>query len=185
MTEDTTTGDALLDVASLEQEETTPEKEETRIYEIGYLIIPTVPEAEVTREITALKDILDKEQAALISEEFPKLRQLAYPMQKRASFSADSFVKAGEGYHRYGSGYFGWVKFETSPENALRIERSLKGFPHLLRYLFIKTIREHTLTAGRPRMDRRERREPPKGTPASAPISEAELDRSLEKLIAE
>lgn len=183
--EDTTKGNVLLNVASLEKEETTPEKAETRIYEIGYLIMPTVPEAEISREVTALKDILDTERVAIISEEFPKLRQLAYVMQKRASFSADSSVKAGEGYHQYGSGYFGWVKFETSPESALRIERSLKGFPHLLRYLFIKTIREHTLTAGRPRMDRRERREPPKGTPASAPVSEAELDKSIEKLIAE
>jgi ribosomal protein S6 len=151
------------------------EAAENRIYEVGYLILPTVPEGDVPREITAIKDALDKEKASIISEEFPKFRPLAYPIEKRV----------GEGYQKYANGYFGWVKFETSAKSALRIEQEFKKNKSILRYLLIKTVREHTLTAGRPRVDRRERREAPKGAPASAPVSEAELDKSIEKLIAE
>lgn len=175
MTTDTTQGNSSPDVASLAEEKMSTEEAGTRIYEIGYLIVPTVPEAELPREVTALKDVLGKEQAVLISEEFPKLRQLAYPMQKRD----------GEGYRRYINGYFGWLKFETSPGGAFRIEQDIRGLPSLLRYLLIKTVREHTLTASRLRADRREHKEAPKGALPSAPVSETELDKSLEKLIAE
>lgn len=184
MTEDTTQRDSLPDVVSTAKE-AVGEEAESRIYEIGYLIVPTVPESELSREVTALKDALDREKTALISQEFPKLRQLAYPMHKRAGLSANGSAEAGEGYQKYTSGYFGWVKFEAAPGSALRVERDLKEFPHLLRYLLIKTVREHTLTLGRPRAERRERKKAPQGTPAGTPVSEAELDKSLEKLIAE
>jgi len=51
--------------------------------------------------------------------------------------------------------------------------------------LLIKTVREQTMTQGRPRVARPERKEAPKDAPASAPVSETELDKSIEKLIAE
>ena len=175
MTEDTTQGDSLPHAVSLPEEAEPREETEGRIYEVGYLIMPAVPEADLSREVTGLKDVLDREKAAIISEEFPRLRQLAYPMYKRTS----------EGYQKHVNAYFGWLKFEASPESTLQIERGLKGFPNLLRYLLIKTVREHTLTLGRPRAGRRERKEVPRGVPASAPVSEVELDKSLEKLIAE
>ncbi len=175
MTDDTTEGTHLATPYKQVGREEKEEKKENRIYEVGYFLVPTVSEEELPREVTALKDALDKEKAAIISEEFPKQRPLAYPMQKRV----------GEGYETHTSGYFGWVKFETTPESALRIEQAFKKSERVLRYLLIKTVREHTLTAGRPRSDRRERKEVPQGAPASAPVSEIELDKSLEKLIAE
>ncbi len=150
-------------------------EKENRIYEIGYHIVSSVTEEELPREVTSLKDILDKEKAGIISVEFPRLRPLAYSMQKRVS----------GGYQTYTNGYFGWIKFETTPESALRIDESLKKNEKVLRYLLIKTVREQTLTAGRPRTDRRERKEVPKDVPPSAPVSETELDKSIEKLIAE
>lgn len=158
-----------------EKKESKEEVRENRIYEVGYLIVSTVSEEALPREVTALKDALDKEKAIIISEEFPKQKPLAYPMQKRV----------GEGYETHTSGYFGWVKFECTPESALRIEQEFKRNERVLRYLLIKTVREQTLTSGRPRVDRRERKEAPKDAPASAPVSEIELDKSLEKLIAE
>lgn len=167
----TLTPNSSVRVAGEEKEEET----ENRIYEVGYFLVPTISEAELPREVTVLKDALDKKNAMIIAEEFPKLRPLAYPMQKRV----------GEGFQTHMSGYFGWVKFESTPASALRIEHEFKKSERVLRYIFIKTVREHTLTAGRPRIDKRERKEAPKDAPASSPISETELDKSLEKLIAE
>lgn len=180
MTEDTTKEDASLGPTSQMSDAPSErgEKEEgneTRIYEVGYLILPTVPEGELPREVTTLKDALDKEKAAIIAEEFPKLRTLAYIMQKRS----------GEKHEQHSNGYFGWIKFEASPKSALQIEQAFKQNKLVLRYLLIKTVREHTLTAGRPRVDRRERRDAPQGVSAKAPVSEVELDKSIEKLIAE
>ena len=152
------------------------EEVENRIYEIGYLIVPTVSEEELPREVTALKDVLEKEKAAVISEEFPKFRVLAYPMRKRV----------GGAYQTYLNAYFGWVKFEMNAESATRIERELKKHGSLLRFMLIKTVREQTFGLGRPlRTERAPRKEAPKDVPASAPVSEVELDKSIEKLIAE
>lgn len=162
-------GNTVSDSSSVE------EQKEARIYEVGFLVVPSVTEEELPREVTALKDALEKEKATIISEEFPKLRALAYPMQKRV----------GGGYQKYQNAYFGWVKFEVSAESAKRIEQAFKQSEKVLRYILVKTVREQTLTMGRPRMGRPERKEVPKDAPASAPVSEVELDKSIEKLIAE
>ena len=146
-----------------------------RIYEVGYLIVPTVSEEELPREVTALKDILEKEKVVVISEEFPKFRPLAYPMQKRMHGA----------YQTHANGYFGWVKFEASPESVIRIDQEFKKNEKVLRYILVKTVREQTLTMGKLRVERRERKEVPKDVQLGAPVLESELDKSIEKLIAE
>ena len=169
-----------------------PEKEEEgrdiaehRIYEIGYLLMPTLSETDVPREVTALKDLLEKEKTRVISGEFPKLRILAYPMRKRVGLSTSN-AEAGGGLQTYTNAYFGWVKFEGQGGNAQRIEKELAKNEQILRYMLLKTIREHTMTMGRSqRIERAPRREAPKDVPTSAPVSEAELDKSIEKLIGE
>lgn len=149
---------------------------QARIYEVGYLIVPSVSEADLPREVMTLKDVLEKERVGIIAEEFPKFRALAYPMQKRAEGALKSHANA----------YFGWVKFEGKPLRVRSIEQEFKRNEKLLRFILVKTVREQTLTAGRPlRVFRPERKEAPKGAPASAPVSEVELDKSIEKLIAE
>ncbi len=167
---------------------------ETRIYEVGYLIAPTGAENEVSREVTAIKDILEREQVAVISEEFPRFRPLSYPMRKRkrlaASLPAHNAQAGGSaqagGYDVYTNGYFGWVKFEADGARVERIDQSLRQQPEVLRYLIVKTVRENTLAVQRPpRPPRTEQKGTQKSTPVSAPVSEAELDKSIEKLIAE
>ena len=95
---------------------------EPRIYELGYLIVPAVSEGNLPREVATIKDTLDAEKVAVISEEFPKWRALAYPMRKRTS----------AGYATHESGYFGWVKFEASAQSAARIEHECKQNPQIL-----------------------------------------------------
>ncbi len=147
-----------------------------RIYEVGYLIVPAVSEEELPREVTALKDVLEKEKAVVIAEEFPKFRPLAYPMQKRVP----------GGYQKHLNGYFGWVKFEAPGESVQRIDEAFKTNEKVLRYMLIKTVREATMSSPRPmRAPQTSRKEAPKDAPASAPVSEVELDKSIEKLIAE
>ena len=127
---------------------------ETRVYEVGYLLVPTGVENDVSREVTTIKDILEKEQVAIISEEFPRFRPLAYPMRKRKRLAASvpahnehaggSSVEAG-GYDVYTNGYFGWIKFEADGARTQRIDKSLREQPEVLRYIIVKTVRENTL----------------------------------------
>ena len=155
------------------RDEETPE---SRIYEIGYLLLPTISEEVLPQEVTALKDVLEKEKAMIISEEFPRFRALSYGMRKRT----------GGTYQTYLNAYFGWVKFEVKAGSAARIERELKKHASLLRFMLIKTVREQTFGLGRPlRTERAPRREAPKDVLSSVPVSEIELDKSLEKLIGE
>ena len=63
----------------------------------------------------------------------------------------------------------------------------LKDAPQILRFVLIKTVRESTLSVPRaPRADVwRERPLAPKTATASVVVSETELEKSLEKIIAE
>ena len=162
---------------TLPKEAGTPSTDESRVYEIGYLLVPSIVETDVPREVTAIKDLIEKEKAGIISEEFPKFRALAYPMRKHI----------GGAWQTCANAYFGWVKFEGSPEAARKIEDELRRSQNILRYLLIKTIREHTLVGARPpRVDGpRAKRDAPADAEPSAPVSEVELDKSIEKLIAE
>lgn len=149
---------------------------ESRIYEVGYLLAPTISEEDLPREVTSLKDILEKEKATVIADEFPKFRPLAYEMRRTISGKHEDFNNA----------YFGWVKFETGSASARRIEEELKRNEKVIRFLLIRTVREQTISAGRaPQRPRRTKTEAPKDAAPSAPVSETELEKSIEKLIAE
>jgi ribosomal protein S6 len=49
-----------------------------QVYEIGYLLVSSIPEEKVAGEVDALKAILSKKGAEFIGEEAPELRTLAY-----------------------------------------------------------------------------------------------------------
>ncbi len=157
-----------------EHEETTP-----RIYEVGFLLVPTLAEANVPRETMLLKDELLKAGAQVMSEEMPRLRTLAYPMRPK---------RGGKPGEHFTSAYFGWVKFELASERIKSVEEALQGLAKVLRFIVVKTVRESTLSVSRaPRQEFRRdgAATAPKDAPPSVVVSEAELDKSLEKLIAE
>lgn len=147
------------------------------VYEVGYLLVPTLSEEEAPREVTVIKDILEKEKAGVISEEFPKFRALAYAIRTRID----------EKYQTFNNAYFGWIKFEATKDSIKSIKDALKHNLRIFRFLLIKTVREQTMVLSRPPRGefQKVRKEAPKQAPPSVPISEAELDKSLEKIIAE
>ena len=73
-----------------------------RFYELGYLIIPTIPEVEVDAEVTTLKATLEKVGATMHSEGTPEFIDLAYTMEKTV----------GSKKSKYTQGYYGWIKFD-------------------------------------------------------------------------
>lgn len=159
---------------------TEAESAEKQIYEIGFHIVPSVPEEKLGAEFTGLKEIIEKNGGSIISDEAPKMRSLAYEMRKET---------AGK-YQKYNTAYFGSVKFEVTPEKSLQIGEAFKTNPSILRYLVIKTVRENTMTVPRapfyrrtevPKMQDKKDEKPVE----KAEVSEAELDKAIDAAIAE
>lgn len=151
-----------------------------RIYEIGYLIAPTVPQEKVAGEVSAIKDVIANNQGIFIAEDFPKLRVLAYTIAKNISGRRQNFNQA----------YFGWLKFEIDALVSSAVKSALEKNENLLRYLFISTVRESTMippktVSRKADIDRGDSKDGKKAEAVKSPISEAELDKTIEELIVE
>lgn len=109
-------------------------EDRSQVYEIGYLLVSSIPEEKVADEVNSLKEILSKKGAEFISEEAPELRTLAYTMVK----------KIGPSNHRFDKGYFGWFKFELSAKEIEGIKKTFEANVNMLRMLVISTIKENT-----------------------------------------
>jgi ribosomal protein S6 len=145
-------------------------KTEGTVYEVGYHIVPAVSPEKLPAEVDAIKAVLGGVGATVISEEFPKLRNLAYQMIKAI----------GPARHRYDSAYFGWIKFEVKPEAALEIKKALDGNEKILRYILIKTVRENTLYGAKILGEEKKEAAAKEEAKEAAP---EDLDKSIEKLV--
>ena len=109
------------------------------VYEVSYLLLPSLALEQVPTKVTALKAKLTSVGGQVISDENPILIDLAYPMTKIV----------GTIRHKCTMGYFGWVKLEVTKEGIGAIKKNLDGDGEILRYLIIKTVRENTLLGGK------------------------------------
>ena len=157
------------------------EHEHLRIYEVGYLVVPTVKEEDVEKVVAGIRTLIEKAGGSFISEGAPALIKLAYPMPMREN----------DKYLEHDRAHFGWLKFELSPESAQALKKSLTADPMVIRSLIFKTVREDTRAKMKPPSLREVKRtDVIKSTrrPAEeseAPVSEAELDKVLEELTVE
>ena len=143
--------------------------EETRIYEVGYLLVPHIAEENLGAEVGKIQEVIATQGGIVISEQFPALRELTYTMEQRI----DAKIK------KYDEGYFGWIKFELPFANIEEIHASLKKNASVIRSIITKTVREDTMSKKpmvAPKKEVKEGEEKPK-------ISEAELDQTIEELV--
>jgi ribosomal protein S6 len=110
--------------------------EDTNVYELGFLLVPSIAEENVVAEMTVLKDAAARLGASFLSEEAPKLIDLAYQMERDIANKK----------HKFNTGYFGWVKFELAPEKVAVLNEELGRMDTLIRFLLISTVRENTMT---------------------------------------
>ena len=157
-------------------EENISEEKEFRmnVYEVGYIMVPTVAEENVGQEVTSFKDILTENGAVFISDEYPKLIELAYEMSRSINNKKQKFSY----------GYFGWVKFECSTTQAKIIKDILNINEKLVRFLIVKTVRENTMSVKRAygKQDGPRRRSVPK-TEEAGPINEEIIDKEIDALV--
>lgn len=150
-----------------------------KIYEIGYHIIPAVSAENLYSEVDKIKTFLAKEGATVISEEFPKLIDLAYVMPKIV----------GGARRKFDTAYFGWIKFNVGDASVAKIKKFLDENESILRYLLINTVSENTVFSAK--VPDAQIKEEVKAKAESekkeikSPISQDELDKTIDKLIAE
>lgn len=159
---------------------------EPSVYEVSYLIVPSVAQENLPEKISALRGVIESAGGKLLDEGDPKYQDLAYDM---ATVVANKKV-----VHK--AGYFGWLKFEINPTSIKKIDEKFETNTELIRFLIIKTVREDTLApieavfASEREEKARKEREKMKPTPIKKevenienPASKEEIDETIEKLI--
>lgn len=169
----------------------TEDESEVQIYELGFHIVPTVEESKLSGDVDSIKSLIEKSGGTFISEEFPKKINLAY-----------TIVKDIDGHrHKADEAYFGWIKFEIKKDSVLNIKKEMDANKSILRFLIIKTVKESTLIPKSMISSKAETsnnvklKKAPKIIPTiistpkyvikkdKAPVSEEELDKTIEELI--
>jgi ribosomal protein S6 len=156
---------------------TTPSTEtlEPRIYEVGYLMSPSVRDEDLASRVDEMKESLTKLGATFISEGAPEYIDLAYEMSRVIENKRT----------RFNQGYFGWVKFEINPAQMTALKELLDKNVLIIRYLLISAVRENTIIGKKSlgKILKGERQEYDKEAMGEVPVApEAEPEIPVEKL---
>lgn len=160
-----------------EEKDIIPVEQEPRIYELGFLLLPSLDSAGVSGETASLRDLIIEKQGIIITEGEAKERPLAYQMSKMIDNKKEKFNRA----------HFGWIKFETTPHMALEIKSALDLKKNILRFLIIKTTREEVFVERRvlhkKKLSFKTAETKGKKEEAAKPVSQAELDKTIDELV--
>jgi len=131
----------------METEKTQEKGSEMTVYEVSYLLLPSLAVEQVPAKADALKKVVTDAGGEVLSFETPVLIDLAYSMTKVVQTVR----------HKVNKGYFGWIKFETSKEGIEAVKKALDADNEILRHLIIKTVRENTLLLGKMKLAKEEK----------------------------
>ena len=166
-------------------EATTEQNSESEqvVYELGYHLLPSLSEDNIKTEVEDIKSTIEKSEGVFLSEEYPKSFQLAYTIAK----------KSGSKYIKFDAAFFGWIKFEMTPERVIVLKEALDKKDTILRFIIVKTTREHIPLQPKLKVHTKPRAEVTLPSKLASPvkpltrtaISDEELDKSIEELVAE
>ena len=141
----------------------------TRLYELGFILVPTIPELEVPQKVEALKSLVKGEGGVVTNEGTPEYIDLAYTIERTI----------GSKKNKYSQGYFGFIKFEAEPSALEALKKAFDIEEALVRYLLIKTDEANTVSFKKPKIEAK------RGDAAA--IDDADLavdDESVDDIIA-
>jgi ribosomal protein S6 len=117
-------------------------KEASQVYEVGYLVLPSIAEDSLPQVVDSIKEIITKNGGKTLDGEMPMLLDLAYPLSKIVG--ASKYV--------VNDAYFGWQKFEAESGSVIEaIKSELDKKDELVRFLLVKTERETRFTLAKAR----------------------------------
>lgn len=115
-------------------EENTQDTQDAVVYELGYHVLPTVPADALESEVATIRSAIEKHGGNFIAEGTPEMMTLAYPM----------YVNNGGKNTTYTQAYFGWMKFELTPEAVAALKEAYTANAQILRFTIFKTVKEET-----------------------------------------
>ncbi len=126
----------------MEENMTTTEEgmEDGRVYELAYLLVPTLEGDKVGDKFQSLKTYLTNKGVEFVSEDAPRLLELQYEMSRTIQNKKTWFEEA----------HFGWVKFEAEPALIKEIHDDLARDEEIIRFMIIKTVKENTVASKKP-----------------------------------
>lgn len=154
-------------------------KDSRPVYEIGFHIVPDVPEVNIGEIVEKIRAQIKKDEAEIINESFPRKIALSYTIERATSGKRD----------KYHDAYFGFIKFATEREHISELEVLLRDMKEVLRYLLIGTTREEILATPRrvvfssDRLEGETLKKPTAAPEKKTAVSEEELDKSIEALV--
>ncbi|MBX4215735.1 30S ribosomal protein S6 [Candidatus Parcubacteria bacterium] len=143
-----------------------------KIYEVGYLLTPTLSAERLSEETAKLRDLIAREGGVFIADGEPTLRDLAYDMEKMTGHKKEIF----------GNAYFGWFKFELQSAALAAIKKELDTNEHVIRFLLIETVRENTLAS---RRAMGQNGAAPRRRDGKETMTEEEMEKTVAALVAE
>jgi ribosomal protein S6 len=147
----------------------TEDHKEAQVYELGYLVLPSVPEEGLEKVVSNIRSIIEKAGGKTLDGEDPVLDDLAYSMSK--TIGARKYV--------VDEAYIGWMKFEAESSMIEAVKTGVEKIDEILRHLLIKVPRETTFTFAEARQARAERE-------AALQAAEARQDEPVaEEVVAE
>lgn len=148
----------------------------SRVYELGYLLVPTITEEDLPTVYGNLKELVASFGGVYISDDMPKMINLAYRMTKVIANVRNKFNTA----------YFGWIKFTMDSDKILELKKKLDLDSNLVRFLILKTVKENTIAAKRFVRGENHRRPMTKKTDGGEPvipINKEEIDKEIDALV--
>ncbi len=159
------------------KDESETSEENSKVYELGYLLAPTIKEEDVSVNYGNLKELVSSFNGEIISDEMPKMTNLAYSMVKVTSNMRNKFNTA----------YFGWIKFIMDSQKVLELKKRLDLDPNIIRFLILKTVKENTIATKRFARGEIHKRPAMKESTKNeivAPINKEEIDKEIDALVA-
>lgn len=156
--------------------EAEPNDLETKVYEVSF-ITPSPAGEDAAREVfERVKNRVSALGGSVLAEGAPQRTQLASEMSRSV---------AGKREH-HAEGFFSFVKFEAAATAAPELEAFVKQDGDIIRHLLITTVRDtgpaaHFLSSDRLEGETIRKKEVIES--GKGPVSEEELDKSIEQLI--
>jgi len=155
--------------------------EKLHSYELGYHLVPSLGEDDLALRVDELVQTVTQNDGRLISEGAPQHCNLAYTMRKQRGGKWDA----------YNTSFFGWLRFESMPEEMERIKDALEHNEYIVRYLLISLDTAALAVQSAPVLPSTDFAEvtlskeldKKQVTEEKAEVSEEELDKEIDHLI--
>ena len=152
-------------------------EENSKVYELGYLLTPTIKEEDVSVNYGNFKELISSFNGEIISDEMPKMTNLAYSM----------VIVTSNMRNKFNTAYFGWIKFMMNSQKVLELKKHLDLDPNIIRFLILKTVKENTIATKRFMRGEIYKRPATKESTKNeivTPINKEEIDKEIDALVA-